>query len=176
MKKWFNEVRKKKQPQTPQPDELTLGARLKQAEMDLQSARNEISHLQSELQRLQDSILVQSESTVHIQLEEIAGEIASALAQLETQAYLLEMEHKNIQARDILQVARRFTQAFARRGVITEGVIGEVVLYDPVKHMPIRDQQTIPTGNPATIRVPAVRFRGKIITRAQVVPRDEKPS
>jgi len=73
-------------------------------------------------------------------------------------------------------VARRFTQAFARRGVITEGVIGEVVLYDPVKHMPIRDQQTIPTGNPVTIRVPAVRFRGKIITRAQVVPRDEKPS
>ena len=101
MKKWFNGVRNKKQPQTPQPDELTLGARLKQAEMDLQSARNEISHLQSELQRLQDSILVQSESTVHIQLEEIAGEIASALAQLETQAYLLEMEHKNIQARDI---------------------------------------------------------------------------
>ena len=52
MKKWFNGVRNKKQPQTPQPDELTLGARLKQAEMDLQSARNEISHLQSELQRL----------------------------------------------------------------------------------------------------------------------------
>ncbi len=92
---------------------------------------------------------------------------AAPASQLTTQAHLLEVEDKPVQARDVLAVARQLVRVLEDAGLSFEGEVGEVVDFDPDRHRPL-GQASLARGDRARIRFVAVRLGERVIHKAGV--------
>lgn len=101
-------------------------------------------------------------------LERLISEAATPLTQLMTQAHLLEVLGKPVQAADILAVAKRLLRVFENDGVAWEGTVGATVPFDLDRHEPLAVDEDLAPGTPITIRFVGVRCRDQLLRRARV--------
>jgi molecular chaperone GrpE (heat shock protein) len=141
--------------------------RLELAERDRQ-----IAQLKADLERQRLQAEARGAESVQAQLEKLFEEAASAIAQLQTQAHLLEAENRPIQARDVLTIARRLVRVLEDHGLSLRDRVGEQVAFDPNLHEPLAGETPRP-GQPAIVRFPGVAFRGRLLRKAGVDPGGE---
>ncbi len=153
---------------------LLSGQPVAGSENDIQTLKLElverderIAKLKTDLERQRQQADARGAGNVQTQLEQLFTEAASAISQLQTQAYLLETENRPIQARDVLTIARRLVRTLEDRGLSLECRVGEQVSFDPDRHEPISG--TAPrSGQPAIVRFVGVAFRGKLLRKAGI--------
>lgn len=173
MKKWISERFEKSQPEEPEQDRLLLQKELQEARLELVAHEQAIERLsrENEAMRLRQGELIRD--AVAAEIEVLLRDAATPVAQLATQAHMVESQGKTLQARDVLGVAKRLLHALEKRGLKLEGAPGDIVLYDPDWHYPLSAHQAIEPGQAVVIRFPAVVYQGKVLARAGVEPRQE---
>ncbi len=149
---------------------LALRAEAQSLRLELEERERVIAALRADLERLRRREEERASTAVRAERERLLTEAAAPVAQLLTQAHLLEVEGKPVQARDVLTVARRLIRFLEDEGLAVEGRVGEAVAFDPARHEPLGADFTPAPGQPAVVRLVGVAWRGKVLRKAGVGP------
>jgi molecular chaperone GrpE (heat shock protein) len=175
MWKWLAAIFGKRPPEEAATDERTLALereaqslRLKLGELE-QTAAN----LKRELERRSSGANARVAEEVQAQVERLLTDAAAPVAQLLTQAHLLEVEGKPVQARDVLAVARRLVRTLEDNGLTLAGSVGETAPFDPNRHEPLSADVSPQPGQPVVVRFVGVAYRGKLLRKAGVEKAEE---
>lgn len=147
---------------------LALERELQDLRLELAESERKLANLRRELERQRNREGTHIHAAIQREIEQLIGEIASPISQLLTQAYLLEVEGKPVQARDILAVARRLVRTLEDRGLTIVDNIGDTIPFDPDCHQPLSSNLDLAAGTPVAIKIAGVSYRGKIIKKASV--------
>ncbi len=126
------------------------------------------AQLKQELERQRSGSGAHVLEAVQAQVEPLLSDVATPVAQLLTQAHLLEVEDKPVQAKDVLTVAKRLVRALEDNGLTLEGNVGERVPFDPDRHEPLSADVSPKAGQMVTVRFVGVAYRGKLLRKAGV--------
>jgi molecular chaperone GrpE (heat shock protein) len=164
-------------PSLPQPGDelLRLRQQLQSARLELEARSRSLQTLSAELEALRARQDERARESAGNQLESVLKDAAVPAAQLVAQAYLLEQQGKPVQARDILNVARRLLRALEKHGLVLEGQPGAQVSFDPDRHSPLSAETQLDRDQPVVVRFPGVSFGGKVLVRAAVERLEETP-
>jgi len=142
---------------------------------ELQTLRLELAEQSRELDALKASKARETaaqqeriESEAEARLELIVQEMASAVAQLSVQNYLLMEQGKPVAGADVMAVAQRIVRTLEQHGMEIAPQPGEMMAFDANRHLPLSAGQTIQSGQMVVVRFPGVWFRGKMLAKAQV--------
>lgn len=145
-----------------------LESELQAASLELAEKKEELLRTQKDLQRQaakQESII---ESTLSSQIELLIKDAASPVAQLLTQAHLLSVDKREIQAKDFMPIALRLIRCLEDAGMEVEGAIGTSVPFDSSKHQLVGANDEAEEGREVLIRMPAILLKGQILQRMMV--------
>lgn len=161
-------------PTRPTDDLLALRQQLQSAHLELETRARTIRSLSAELDAMRARQDERARESAGSQLESVLRDAATPAVQLAAQAYLLEQQGKPVQARDILNVARRLLRALEKHGLKLENEPGSEVRFDPDRHTPLSAQAGLQPGQRAVVRFPGASFDGKILIRAAVEAIEEQ--
>lgn len=147
---------------------LALERTVQGLRLDLQERDLELERLRAELSQCKNNESARIAVSVQSALEALLVDAASPIAQLHTQAHLLHVEEKPVQAKDVLATAGQLVRLFEERGLTIEGQVGERVAFDPNCHTPLSSEEAPAPGSLVTIRIAGVSYRGKILRKAGV--------
>ncbi|HKQ72793.1 MAG TPA: hypothetical protein VJ810_03630 [Blastocatellia bacterium] len=136
--------------------------------LEMQERERLASSLKNELERQRNGESARIAEAVQSRIEKLMADMAAPVAQLLTQARLLEIEGKPVQARDVLVVAKRMVRALEDEGLTLEGGVGETLSFDPNRHEPLGGQATLTPGQTVVVRFAGVSYRGRLIRKAGV--------
>lgn len=149
--------------------------RLLALEREAQTLRLELAEREKILANLETTLARQRNDeerriteAVELQLERLLSETATPLTQLLTQAHLLEVASRPLQAKDVLAVAKRLIRVLEQMGLQLDGAIGQTAPFDPDQHEPLSADVSIAPGRLVVIRFVGVSFRGKLLRKAKV--------
>jgi molecular chaperone GrpE (heat shock protein) len=137
LKQWL-----RRSPSTqPQEDErlLTLERQIQNLRLELAERNQIVDKLKQELERQRTSESDHITTAVQTQVEQLLTDATAPVTQLLTQAYLLEVEGKLVQAKDVLVVAKRLIRALEDNGLTLTNKVGETVPFDSNLHDPLSD-------------------------------------
>jgi molecular chaperone GrpE (heat shock protein) len=151
------------------------------SENDLQGLKLElaerdklIAQLKADLERQRRQAGAQGAESIQVQLEQLFAEAAMPMTQLQTQAYLLDVENRPVQARDVLTVARRLARVLEDHGLRLENRVGEHIPFDPNLHERLGAGPALRAGQEVIIRFAGVGYRGKLLRKAGIEPVEER--
>lgn len=147
---------------------LALEREVQTLRLDLDEKDRAIARLQADLDRQRDGADAQVEQVAQARMERLFADVAAPVAQLLTQAHLVEVEGRPVQARDILSVARRLVRALEDQGLTLEESVGESAPFDPARHEPLSAHNDLQPGQPALVRFVGVAYRGRRLRKAGV--------
>ena len=127
-----------------------------------------MANLKEELERQRSGASARVDEAVQAQMERLLADAAAPVAQLLTQAHLLEVEGKPVQARDVLAVAKRLVRTLEDNGLTLEGSVGETTPFDPNRHEPLSADASPAEGQPVVVRFVGVAYQGKLLRKAGV--------
>lgn len=151
-------------------DERVLALEQESQRLRLELAEQEktVARLKQELERQRGGTSVRVAEAVQTQVEQLLADVATPVAQLLTQAHLLEVEGKPVQAKDVLAVAKRLVRTLEDNGLTLEGSVGESVPFDPDRHELLSADVSLKAGQMVTVRFVGVAYRGKLLRKAGV--------
>jgi molecular chaperone GrpE (heat shock protein) len=147
---------------------LALQTELQQLKLELNDRNSTLSNLQQQLQRQQqnqDSLINEAIST---ETEKLFNELASPVSQLVTQKYLLEVEGKPVQAKDIMLVVKRLVNSLENKGLTIVGSVGETISFEPNYHQPLSSNLEINSGEQVIVKIVGIAYQDKVIRKAVV--------
>lgn len=169
MSGWFDNLFSKKDPVPAQENQLLeLEREIQSIKLELAERDTRIARLQAELERSQTASEDQVNDRISAFSERLIEAAAAPASQLMAQAYLLEVEGKPLQAKDILAVARRLVDALNDTGMRLSGSPGEEARFNPEVHALLASTGPVSPGTRVRIRFPGVSFNGKIVRKAGV--------
>jgi molecular chaperone GrpE (heat shock protein) len=171
MLKWLRTLSgRKPQQSVAAPDErlLELEREAQGLRLDLEERERLIANLKGELERQRKGENTRTAEATRAQTERLLTDVAGPVAQLLTQAHLLEVEGKPVQAKDVLAVAKRLVRALEDTGLSLEGSVGAPTTFDPNRHEPLSADAALRAGDPVSVRFVGVTYQGKIIRKAGV--------
>ncbi len=124
--------------------------------------------IKKELDRLSSASSARASEAVQAQVEHLLSDAATPVTQLLTQAHLLEVEERPVQARDVLAVAKRLVRVLEDNGLTVEGRVGERVPFDPNHHEPLSADVSLQAGRMVMVRFVGLAYQGKILRKAGV--------
>jgi molecular chaperone GrpE (heat shock protein) len=147
---------------------IELERRSQSLRLELEERDRVIANLKAELARQRGSASAHVTEAVQVQVEGLLADVATPVAQLLTQAHLLEVEGQPVQARDVLAVAKRLVRALEDKGLTLEGRVGETVPFDPDCHELLSADAPANPGQRVVVRFVGVAYQGKLLRRAGV--------
>jgi molecular chaperone GrpE (heat shock protein) len=171
MLKWLKRTLGQAAEPAPQADDLALKREAQSLRLEMEERERLVASLKSELERQRNGESARITEAVQSRIEKLMADVAAPVTQLFTQAHLLEVEGKPVQAKDVLAVAKRLVRALEDEGLKLEGGVGETASYDPNRHEPLGGQtaQTgLTLGQPIVTRFAGVSYRGRLIRKAGV--------
>lgn len=147
---------------------LELEREAQNLRLELKERERVVANLKGELERQRSGASDRVAEAVQAQVEQLLADAAAPVAQLLTQAHLLEVEGKPVQAKDVLAVAKRLVRTLEDNGLTPEGSVGETVPFDPNRHEPLSADASLKPGQPVTLRFVGVAYQGKLLRKAGV--------
>ncbi len=147
---------------------LALEREVQSLRIELAERDRELARLRGDLERQRGGANARIRESVTVEIEDLLRDVAAPVAQLLTQAYLLESAERPVQARDVLAVAKRVIRALGDHGLVIEGAVGEEVAFDPDRHHAISGTAAFKPGEPVVVRVAGIAHQGRILQKAGV--------
>lgn len=144
---------------------LQLEGELQSLRLELADQKKTAAKLKQELERQREG---ESARLVAAKLENLLGDVAAPISQLLLQSYLLKVEDKPVQAKDVLAVANRLIRALEDHGLGLDGEVGQKVAYDPNRHEALSADQAFKVGQMVEIRLIGLTYGGRILRKAGV--------
>lgn len=152
---------------------IVLEKEVQKLSLELDERDRLIANLTTESERRKSSSTAYVTEAVRAQLEQLLTDAAAPVSQLITQAYLMEVESRSVQAKDILAVANHLVRILQDSGLTLEGSVGQIVSFDPNYHDPLSTNTSLKKGRSVMIRFVGVGYQGKLLRRAGVTPVEE---
>jgi molecular chaperone GrpE (heat shock protein) len=178
MLKWLRRTLGQAAEGAPQAEDLALKREAQSLRLELEERERLVAGLKSELERQRNGESARIAEAVQSRIEKLMADVAAPVTQLFTQAHLIEVEGKPVQAKDVLAVAKRLVRALEDEGLKLEGSVGETASYDPNRHEPLggqtaqTTQTTMTPGEPVVAHFAGVSYRGRLIRKAGVEKSD----
>jgi len=137
---------------------------------EVQALRLTLQEREAELRQLKERTPAQVEALVAARVEALFQELAAPVAQLLLQGALIEAG-QSVAGRDVWLVAQRLIAGLKAQGLEISDPIGASVSFDPDRHMSL--SAPLRAGQQALVRLPGVRYRGRILHKAGVLPAEE---
>jgi molecular chaperone GrpE (heat shock protein) len=173
MRAWLNRLLGKRSDERATGDQgestVVLERELQSLRLDLQEQRALSERLKQELARERSSAGAEVTQQVQAQIERLLEAAGAPVAQLETQAHLLE-EGQPVRGRDVMAVAQRLVRVLEDVGLTLEGSVGERLPYDPNRHEPLSTGIAPRPGQPVIVRFVGVGYEGRLVRKAGVEP------
>jgi len=150
-----------------QADALALQREAQSLRLELEQRDKTIASLTEQLERQRAGEQARVGESVGAHVERLLSSAAAAVSQLNTQAHLIEAEHKPVKAADVLAVARQLVHVLEDAGLMLTGDPGQTVAYDPDRHEPLA-AAGMARGEEVVVRFVGVTYRGKVLHRAGV--------
>jgi molecular chaperone GrpE (heat shock protein) len=147
---------------------LALEREVQGLRLELQERDRVVTNLKEEVERQRGAEEARLTEAVRMQAERLFADVATPVVQLLTQAHLLEVEGKPIQARDVLAVVKRVVRALEENGLTLEGNVGEAVAFDPNRHEPLRADISLTPGEQVVVKFVGASYHGKVIKKTGV--------
>lgn len=147
---------------------LAQASEAQRLRMELEDRERQLELLKNEVTRLRVSAQELSEAARSAQMERLLSDSAAPVTQLMTQAYLLDVQGRPLQARDVLAVARRLIQVLEEQGMQVVGKIGDIQPFDPDRHEPMASGLTLEPGTPVTVRFVGIAYRDHLLKKLGV--------
>lgn len=147
---------------------LIMETQLQQLKLELEEGNKTINNLQQQLQRQEEKESLQLQEKILGEKEKLFNDIASPISQLITQKYLLEVEEKPVQAKDILLVVKRLINVFESQGLTVIGDMGKIITFDPNYHQSLNSNIDINISDKVIIKIVGVSYQGQVIKKAIV--------
>jgi molecular chaperone GrpE (heat shock protein) len=169
IKKWIDRLSSRQKPEKPTDEGLLAQAgEAQHLRLELEERERQLELLKNEVSRLRVSAQELTETARSAQMERLLADSAAPVAQLMTQAYLMDVQGRPLQARDILAVTRRLVQVLEEQGMQVMGKIGEIQPFDPDRHEPMASGLPIEPGTPVTIRFVGIAYRDHLLKKMGV--------
>ncbi len=168
LRKLFGSVESVPVPSSADDDVLALVREAQTLRLELAEQEQLIVRLKSDLDRQRAGESQRVDSVVDAGWERLIADASTPLVQLMTQAHLLDVAGKPVQAADVLAVAKRLVRVFETAGVAWEGTFGETLAFDPARHEPLGSEDEWAPGESAVVRFVGVRYREQLIRKARV--------
>jgi molecular chaperone GrpE (heat shock protein) len=136
--------------------------------LDLAEQERLVAQLKEELERQRSGSNTHISEAIQVRMEQLLSDVATPVAQLLTQAHLLEVEDHPVQAKDVLAVSKRLLRTLEDNGLMLEGCVGERVPFDPDRHEPLSGDVSPKSGQTVTVRFVGVAYRGRLLRKAGV--------
>lgn len=149
---------------------LSAETELQQLRLDFKQGQQRVAQLQADLGRQGREQGDALNEQLQAQLEELLTLLATPLAQLLTQQHLIEVQGKELNAKDLLATSRRIWQGLTTVGVGALEAIGEVVAFNPDRHQPLSQATSLRRGESVKVRIPGITLKGKVLKAAAVEP------
>jgi molecular chaperone GrpE (heat shock protein) len=146
---------------------LALERSAQELRLTLRERDGQVAQLKADLERQRQAESARLAEGVAAERERLFAEAAGPVAQLLTQAHLLEAEGKPVQARDVLAVARRLVRALQDQGLELVAAAGEEVPFDPNRHAALGGPGPAP-GQRVRVRFAGVAAGAKVLRKAGV--------
>jgi molecular chaperone GrpE (heat shock protein) len=165
---WVGDSRASKELEQERTLRLAAESELQQLRLDLKQGQQRAAHLQADLARQGREQGDALNEKLQVQLEELLTPLATPLTQLLTQQHLIEVQGKELSAKDLLATSRRIWQGFGIVGVESLETIGQVVAFDPDRHQPLSQATSLSRGELVKVRISGISLRGKVLKTAAV--------
>ena len=165
---WFGQERNL----SPGPAErlLELEREAQNLRLSLADRAKELATLQGALDRQRAGEEARVSEALQQQWDRLFSEGATPVAQLITQAHLLETAGQTVQAKDVLAVAKRLVRLLEQQGMKIECNVGETVCFDPNRHEPLSAEAAPAVNQAVVVRLVGISYRGKMLRKAKVEP------
>ncbi len=147
---------------------LTLERELQSLRLELEEGDRLIAKLKGDLERHRGADNTRVADAVRTRVEQLLTDLAGPVAQLLTQAHLLEVEDKPIYAKDVLGVAKRLVRTLEENGLVLEGSVNQAIPLDPNRHEPLSADGPLIPGEKVVVKFMGASYQGKVIKRAGV--------
>lgn len=170
MSNWLKRLFGKPEQTLPPVNEHVLSLEQEAQGLQLELAERDqlVANLKQELERQRSGANVQVTEAVQVQVERVLADVAAPVSQLLTQAHLLEVESKPVQARDVLVVAKRLVRSLEDHGLTLTGEVGQRVAFNPDHHEPLGPEVGLSPGQLVVVRFVGVAYHGKLLRKAGV--------
>jgi len=174
MPSWIDKILGKDAVQPACNDESTsdLQREVRRLQMDVQERDQTIARLRSDIESMRGGESSRISAVTDSRLERLFDSIAAPVAQLSTQAYLIEAG-KPVQARDVIAVAGGLIRALESEGLKVGEMTDNKQAYDPDLHQPISNDASIYRGESVYVRIPSVTYNNRILRKAGVEKAEE---
>ena len=109
-----------------------------------------------------------SSQRIESRLDNLFGDLAGPIAQLMTQENLLVVQRKELQANDVLTVAKQLIASLCKYGLNIEEQIGQILPFDHNRHAPLSLDESILQSQAVTVKMVGLSYKGRVIRRAMV--------
>jgi molecular chaperone GrpE (heat shock protein) len=169
IKKWIDGLKERQEQEgAPKEGSLEHDSEAQHLRLELEERERQLELLKNEVTRLRVSTQELTEAACSAQMERLLAESAAPVAQLMTQAYLLDVQGRPLQARDVLAVTRRLVQVLEEQGMQVVGKIGEIQPFDADRHDPMAHGLSIEPGMPVTIRFVGIAYGDHLLKKMGV--------
>ena len=127
-----------------------------------------MANLKGEAQRQRSAEEARLTAAVRTQVEQFLTAAATPVAHVLTQAHLLEVDGKPIQAHYVLAVAKRLVRILQDHGLTLEGQVGEALAFDPNRHEPLSTEAALQAGEAVVVKFVGVSYGGAVLKKAGV--------
>ncbi len=152
---------------------LALEREVQKLRLELDERNRLVASLKTESERRSSNSAAYVTEAVKAQLEQLLVDLGAPVSQLITQAYLMEVESKSVQAKDVLAVAKRLVRTLQDGGLTVEGSVGQIVSFNPNYHDPLSTGTSLKRGQSVMIRFVGIGYRGKLLRKAGVTAVEE---
>jgi len=146
---------------------MSLRRQLAAARLDLQEARDALAAERSRRAAVEGGQTAAVREAVESRQEALFTQLAAPLLQLRMQDALLEAG-RDVAARDVMAVARSFTDAVAAAGLEPIGMPGEKVRFDPETCQMLSGGEAPARGQEVLVRFPGYRYNRRVLRKALV--------
>ena len=153
---------------------LEFESALQSAKLDLEEKDEQIDRLQQELKRSSQKQESTIRGVVSNQMEQLFQEASAPVAQLATQAHLINAEGRALMGKDVVPVAMRLVRCLETAGLRLEGVIGSEENFNSERHDLTSLNDEVNEGSPVVVRMPAVIFGEQVLRKMAVLPASAK--
>jgi len=147
---------------------LTLEREIQSLRLELAEQHQLAANLKGEVQRQRSAEEARLSAAVRTQVEQFLTTVATPVAHVLTQAHLLEVDGKPIQAQDVLAVARRLVRSLEDHGLTLEGKVGETLAFDPNRHEPLSAAAMPQPGETVVVKFVGASYGGTVLKKAGV--------
>jgi molecular chaperone GrpE (heat shock protein) len=136
--------------------------------LELEECDRKVKEIKDLFEYKREGSASQITESVQLKMEQLLSELATPIAQIMTQAHLVDVGKESVAAVDVIVLVKRMVRVLEDHGMKLEGQVGDVVPFDPDQHEPLSAEVSIVRGEQVVVRFRGISHKGVLLRKAGI--------